>query len=298
MDGRETCPRCGRKLKPEWKHCPSCFLDLLDEEQQPDDRQAQLETALRDQYPRLKQTKGSVPVAVYSLARLFEFGETPETLILCRLATGEWRGTGIAAVTDRGMLHVDAHPGRDPFTTVILWRDLASATAAATSGPVWTYSLVTDNQVVQLLMPDPARLTEAIERFAPVALTRTPSEAVAEWWQDPTIVWPPPITPGAWEYIGGIATLPRPISGLALLCSADGIAAKKGAFGPPMFVLPWNEIGGVAVEGSIQVQQRVTVTRLLAVGIFAFAWQAIELCLSRRRDGGWERGDLRNAEAH
>jgi len=69
--------------------------------------------------------------------------------------------------------------------------------------------------------------------------------------------------------LGGLPGQEYPRSGVRLVIDDDGIAveAEKGRVG----LLRWADVAGLAVEGPTEARKRVTVTRILALGVFALA---------------------------
>jgi hypothetical protein len=88
---------------------------------------------------------------------------------------------------------------------------------------------------------------------------------------------PHPKSPLRLDYIGGLPGADRERKNVSARIDAEGIhLSDPGAMLRWEQELAWESVREFAVEGSDQVQQRVTVTRLLAVGIFAFAWRKKE----------------------
>ena len=70
------------------------------------------------------------------------------------------------------------------------------------------------------------------------------------------------------DYSGGHASLPEPMEGVVIVCDDDGLHLKRVK---EKFVVPWETMTSVEIEGPEQAEKRVTVTRMLATGLFAFA---------------------------
>lgn len=77
-----------------------------------------------------------------------------------------------------------------------------------------------------------------------------------------------PVTILKAKYLGGHPLHERGCDGVIVKFDGTGMKVKRLK---TVLELPWSDITGIAVEGPDAVQKRVTVTRLLAVGIFAFA---------------------------
>lgn len=69
------------------------------------------------------------------------------------------------------------------------------------------------------------------------------------------------------KYLGGHPARSKPTAA-TLTVTDDGVSAKILR---PFLDVPWSEVTHLAVEGPEQVEKRVTATRLLALGVFAFA---------------------------
>lgn len=69
------------------------------------------------------------------------------------------------------------------------------------------------------------------------------------------------------KYLGGHPDREKPTTATVTI-DDDGVRARIVR---PFLEIPWAEITGLAVEGPDEVEKRVTATRLLATGIFAFA---------------------------
>jgi hypothetical protein len=139
-------------------------------------------------------------------------------------------------------------------------------------------AIVIDGPPIESWMPNAARPDEFVAQLnelAPHAVGVTPATVVQHWWEDPTIGWPRKLSLGStWEYLGGLTAYPRSKDGLLLDLNRSGLSASKfGALVPFKMEIGWDQVAGIDVEGSQQVQTRATVTRMLAVGLFALAWK-------------------------
>ena len=82
-------------------------------------------------------------------------------------------------------------------------------------------------------------------------------------------------------YLGGLPGHTQPVAGIRLAFDGRGIHTDGGHYiydesGPvrvdePFCDLAWSEVRDLAVEGSLQVEKRVTASRLLAFGVLAWA---------------------------
>ena len=70
------------------------------------------------------------------------------------------------------------------------------------------------------------------------------------------------------DYTGGHPALPDPAQGVVIVCDDEGLHLRRGI--KERFVVPWDAMTAVEIEGPEQAEKRVTVTRLLTTGIFAF----------------------------
>jgi hypothetical protein len=69
--------------------------------------------------------------------------------------------------------------------------------------------------------------------------------------------------------LGGLPGQEHPRSGVRLVVNDDGIAVDADK--ARLALLRWDAISGFAVEGPTEARKRVTVTRILALGVFALA---------------------------
>lgn len=69
------------------------------------------------------------------------------------------------------------------------------------------------------------------------------------------------------KYLGGHPAREKATTA-TLTIDDDGVRARVIR---DFLTVPWSDVAGLEVEGPEQVERRVTVTRLLATGIFAFA---------------------------
>jgi hypothetical protein len=69
------------------------------------------------------------------------------------------------------------------------------------------------------------------------------------------------------DYSGGHPSLPDPTKGVVIVVDDEGLHLKQFR---EKFVVPWGAMTALEIEGPEQAEKRVTVTRLLATGIFAF----------------------------
>jgi hypothetical protein len=91
------------------------------------------------------------------------------------------------------------------------------------------------------------------------APTRTPP-SVPAWVVDPT---PLCIWLGGARYLGGHADRDEPITAAGLLLDPRGIHVRAFA---DLFTIPWTSVRGVDVEGPVQISERLTMSRLVAMG--------------------------------
>jgi len=85
-----------------------------------------------------------------------------------------------------------------------------------------------------------------------------------EWWKATLISY----RLGFCKYLGGHPARTKPKDGVTLLFTNDGIVVSGFK---ELFRIPWADITELAVEGSSEMQRRVTAGRLLTIGVFAFA---------------------------
>ena len=73
---------------------------------------------------------------------------------------------------------------------------------------------------------------------------------------------------GYTDYLGGHPVREKKHSGGVLRFDAQGVHMRGFR---ELFVVPWADVTELAVEGSDEVQRRVTASRMLMLGVFAFA---------------------------
>jgi len=70
-------------------------------------------------------------------------------------------------------------------------------------------------------------------------------------------------------YLGGYPGHERKGSNAVLTDTKSGLKCKRGL--STIMEVPWSEVRSIEVDGPDQVAKRVTATRLLTIGVFAFA---------------------------
>jgi hypothetical protein len=109
----------------------------------------------------------------------------------------------------------------------------------------------------------------------------TPTEATEteSWWQDKAVFKGfgslgrrGQFTIEKCDYLGGYSEKPKPrkLSNAFMRLSQDGIFHRAGIH---TFTIPWEQVASIEIEGPDQAGQRVTLTRVLAIGIFALGAQ-------------------------
>ena len=76
-------------------------------------------------------------------------------------------------------------------------------------------------------------------------------------------------TPLTVKYLGGHPAHEKPANNVSLYLDDDGLNAKHSFRSIMRF--GWDEITDVIFEGPDEVEKRVTITRLVGLGLFAFA---------------------------
>ena len=72
------------------------------------------------------------------------------------------------------------------------------------------------------------------------------------------------------RYFGGHPSYEEPKDGVVLVLDDKGVHLRVLT---EKFVIPWADVRDVAIEGPEQANKRVTVTRVLALGIFSLGAQ-------------------------
>lgn len=78
---------------------------------------------------------------------------------------------------------------------------------------------------------------------------------------------------GPLNYLGGHPLRQAPEAGVSLALAPGRVGVERITAGGLLFSVNLSEISAVEVETQEEVQQRVTATRLLVAGVFAFAWK-------------------------
>ena len=196
------------------------------------------------------------------------------------------RGAGLVVVADGVAWFVDAGPKGVTINQVALAdvRSLETSTRKISSVDVHFVNVVTaDGTSTALTTQQDEPRAVAIEAgirallpdggisLQPASLVRL-SATGGKWWTDPLISWPGFLVV---NYLGGFGSLGRPKDDLFLTLGQEGMALKTApaALISLKFKLPWDQVAAIEVEAPEEVAQRVTFTRLLAVGVFALAWK-------------------------
>lgn len=187
------------------------------------------------------------------------------------------RGFGVLGLGEEALVLVDAGP-KGTTRQVIEYESIRgiSATHSVVPGVVFespvAVVLVTDEGQTLTFAAQPEygssaeMMIDAIRDYAP-GIGHRIRPHTDNWWEDPTITWPPPLKV---KYLGGDPRSPAPVEVAGLWITRKGIEAR----GLRMRLrYSWEEVLDVSVEGPDQVQRRTTVTRMLAIGIFGLGWQ-------------------------
>jgi hypothetical protein len=70
------------------------------------------------------------------------------------------------------------------------------------------------------------------------------------------------------RYLGGHPAMPKAKEGVILVVDDAGVHVRQFS---EKFVVPWTDVTAAVIEGPDQAAKRVTATRLLTIGVFAFA---------------------------
>jgi hypothetical protein len=87
-----------------------------------------------------------------------------------------------------------------------------------------------------------------------------PAPSVPAWVVDPT---PLSIWLGGARYLGGHTARDQPITAAGLLLDRRGIHVRAFA---DLFTIPWSSVRGVEIEGPMEISERLTMSRLVAMG--------------------------------
>jgi hypothetical protein len=235
-----------------------------------------VEGAVTAMLPRTNLQKAAVSEAIGEAAGLLEDDESIVRLYGGRTLPGRMRGAGLVLITDRAVISVDCHPSDGTRCHRIPINELRSVSIIPVHGGQYAgIAAIGEHDRVEFMVGPRAKAEEFVEQLrgaAPDAVEANPAKVVPNWWEDPQIAWPPKLSLGnRWEYIGGLPEFPRTKTGLRMDLSRAGIVA--GTVERNRIALPWERVRTIHVEGARQVEGRITVSRLLAVGFFAVAWK-------------------------
>ncbi|KAA0232627.1 MAG: hypothetical protein EDR02_16625 [Actinobacteria bacterium] len=73
-------------------------------------------------------------------------------------------------------------------------------------------------------------------------------------------------------YLGGNPLHKQPVDGVTLVFTSRAFGVEQYPNGL-LFQVPLSQIKSIAIESEEELQHRITVTRLILTGIFAFAWK-------------------------
>ena len=141
---------------------------------------ALLAQAITSIKPDLKLDKGATPLAVGALAKLIADDDEILDALPYKQFPMRLRGTGLVAISRRGIAGVDTHPSDDNRWFSIGWDDLKSASLVQNkmSKPHFGVALITNEgswKVDAGQRPAAQALLSAIGEHAPSALTRGPA---------------------------------------------------------------------------------------------------------------------------
>jgi predicted RNA-binding Zn-ribbon protein involved in translation (DUF1610 family) len=89
---------------------------------------------------------------------------------------------------------------------------------------------------------------------------RSPASRLPSWLTDPN---PLSVWLGGVKYLGGHADRDQPVSSAGLLLDRRGIHLRAFA---ELFTIPWSTVQSVKIEGPADISERITVSRLVALG--------------------------------
>lgn len=107
--------------------------------------------------------------------------------------------------------------------------------------------------------------------------TTRPTAALPAWLTDPT---PLSIWLGGAKYLGGHAERDQPVAAAGLLLDRRGFHVR--AF-TELFTIPWSSVRSVKVEGPADISERLTVSRLVALGASTWVTSVSYLTLHTAR---------------
>jgi hypothetical protein len=215
-------------------------------------------------FPRLKVEKGHVAAALCAAADWLGEAEEIRAVTSIRVFPPRLRGWGIAVITSVALIVADAHPVEELRSARIELAEITSVhgTGGSASSPVVVTAQRNRLELGNHRVEDGKIVLDLLHEYAPAAQP-------PEWVTSGAVQWAD-LGP-AWDYLGGLSAIPNPLSGLSVTTNPAGIIANTS--NRPRIHIPWAEVNALAVEGSQQVQSRITVTRLLASGPLALGWR-------------------------
>lgn len=195
------------------------------------------------------------PLAMAGLTDVFWVRKAPSTI----------RGAGVFGIGPAGIGMVEVGP-KENYQFEYNWSQIAAVRIGLhlTSACI---EIVSVDGESQRCIGRTTEIAKAIAERSPSAIpTVAPGES---WWHAQVFPWPRALT---LSYLGGMGGSEAP--GL-LTFGVDGLGFTP-RLQPKGMLLPWEVIDGITAEGPMEAQKRVTATRMLAVGLYAFAWKKNE----------------------
>lgn len=107
--------------------------------------------------------------------------------------------------------------------------------------------------------------------------TTRPAAVLPEWLTDPT---PLSIWLGGAKYLGGHAERDQPVAAAGLLLDRRGFHVRAFA---ELFTIPWSTVRSVKIEGPADISERITMSRLVALGASTWVTSVSYLTLHTAR---------------
>lgn len=107
--------------------------------------------------------------------------------------------------------------------------------------------------------------------------TKRPAAVLPEWLTDPT---PLSIWLGGAKYLGGHAERDQPVAAAGLLLDRRGFHVRAFA---ELFTIPWSTVRSVKIEGPADISERITMSRLVALGASTWVTSVSYLTLHTAR---------------
>lgn len=227
-----------------------------------DSRRSAIEVAVSEMLPDANPAKAALAAAISEAAAMLEDDEPIRRLYQFRTLPTRTFGAGLILVTDRALVSVDARPPDAAHCHRLPANEIRSITVIPVGGTKFAgVAALGEHDSVQLFVgwrSNAETVVDELRDLAPGAVGADPARVVENWWDDPRIAWPRPLSLGTnWRHISGLSELPQGPTGLGVGLSRPGIAVtQSGAAGQFRIDIPWERVLAIHVEGEGQRGRR------------------------------------------